>query len=92
MFGAIPAGSRREFFCLDEHTWVWYEEWTDASGERKHITTRYEIRQNGVLKVQDGMQYQYVTGEEEQRFKQAVRRYFDVVNQQLYGGALAQQA
>ena len=27
LFGEIPKGHRREFFCLDEKTWIWYEEW-----------------------------------------------------------------
>lgn len=26
VFGPVPAGVRREFFCLDERTWVWHEE------------------------------------------------------------------
>ena len=25
LFGPIPAGHRRDFFCLDEHTWIWHE-------------------------------------------------------------------
>ena len=33
VFGPVPANHRREFFCLDEHTWVWYEEYfEDRSG------------------------------------------------------------
>ena len=26
LFGPIPAGHQRDFFCLDAHTWVWHEE------------------------------------------------------------------
>jgi hypothetical protein len=44
VFGDIPAGTRREFFCLDRHTWVWHEEWTDKDGARKIRTTRYDSR------------------------------------------------
>jgi hypothetical protein len=29
LFGEVPAGHRREFFCLDEKTWIWHEEWID---------------------------------------------------------------
>jgi hypothetical protein len=32
IFGPVPAGHRREFFCLDEHSWVWHEEWIDKAG------------------------------------------------------------
>ncbi len=23
LFGPLPQGGRREFFCLDEYTWIW---------------------------------------------------------------------
>ncbi len=64
LFGPIPKGHRREFFCLDEHTWVWYEEWTDQNGQRQSTTTRYEVRPNGVLKLQNGHTYQRLSREE----------------------------
>lgn len=64
LFGPIPKGHRREFFCLDEHTWVWYEEWTDQNGQRQSSTTRYEVRPDGVLKLQNGQVYQRLTREE----------------------------
>lgn len=64
LFGPVPKGHRREFFCLDEHTWIWYEEWSDAKGKRQSITTRYEVHPNNILKVQDNQPYQVVEGEE----------------------------
>ena len=36
LFGPIPEGHRREFFCLDEKTWIWHEEWLDEIG-RAHV-------------------------------------------------------
>lgn len=75
LFGPIPVGHRREFFCLDEHTWVWYEEWKDASGKPQSITTRYNVRPNGVIKSQDGRPSQYVELEEARSLYQAVRLY-----------------
>lgn len=75
VFGPVPAGHRREFFCLDEHAWVWHEEWTDANGARQVRTTRYDIRPHGIFKVQDGLPYKHVSDEEAQRLHSAVKEY-----------------
>ena len=82
VFGAIPAGRRREFFCLDEHTWVWHEEWT-VNGKKQVQTTRYDIRPNGILKAQGG-HYQPVTGREAIRLYQATKQYRDRVQREMY--------
>ncbi len=79
LFGPIPAGSRREFFCLDEHTWVWHEEWTDANNIRQARTTRYDVGPQGILKAQDGLPYQPLSRDEAQRLLQAARRYKELV-------------
>lgn len=75
LFGPIPQGHRREFFCLDEHTWIWYEEWVDNNNQRQSKTTRYDVRPNGVIKVQDGQPSQYVELEEARNLYQAVGLY-----------------
>lgn len=75
LFGPIPKGNRREFFCLDEHTWVWHEEWTDKSGKRQFMMTRYDIRPYGVVKSQGNSSYQALTREELKNFYVAVRLY-----------------
>lgn len=75
LFGPIPEGHRREFFCLDEHTWVWYEEWTDATGHRQSKTTRYDVRPKGVIKIQDGHPNKNVTLDEARNLYQAVKLY-----------------
>jgi len=75
LFGQVPADHRREFFCLDQHTWVWHEEWTDANGQRQVVTTRYDVRPQGVLKSQGPMQYQPLTREEARNLLRAVRMY-----------------
>jgi hypothetical protein len=75
LFGPVPDGVRREFFCLDEHTWVWHEEWTDASGVRRTLTTRYDVRPQGIYKAQDGQPYQPVTAEEAHRLYAAAQTY-----------------
>lgn len=75
LFGAIPEGHRREFFCLDEHTWVWHEEWKDDAGQWQVITTRYDVRPHSILKSQGGSSYQKLSNEELDHFYEAVSLY-----------------
>lgn len=75
LFGPVPKGHRREFFCLDRHTWVWYEEWKDEAGKARSMTTRYDVRPNGVVKIQDGHPSSYVSEEEGRNLYRAVRQY-----------------
>jgi hypothetical protein len=75
LFGPIPEGTRREFFCLDEHTWVWHEEWTDANGMRQARTTRYDIRPHGIFKAQDGQPYRPLSAMEAHRLYLAAYQY-----------------
>jgi hypothetical protein len=83
LFGPVPEGSRREFFCLDEHTWVWHEEWTDANGLRQTRTTRYDVRPQGILKAQDGQPYQRLSSQEASHLLQAAARYNQLIDVQL---------
>ncbi len=85
VFGPIQAGNRREFFCLDDHTWVWYEEWVNENGQRQAVTTRYEITKRGILKAQDGTQYQFVQTHEADRLMNAIRSYYQLVSKHVYG-------
>lgn len=75
LFGPVPEGVRREFFCLDRHTWVWHEEWTDLSNIRHARTTRYDIRPHGIYKAQDGVPYQPLTDQEIQHLYAAAHQY-----------------
>jgi hypothetical protein len=84
LFGTIPVGHRREFFYLDNNTWVWYEEWTDNTGKQRELTTRYEIHQNGVLKVQDGQPYAVVEGDELRNLYTAIRLYYERTSREIY--------
>ncbi len=84
LFGPIPAGHRREFFCLDEHTWVWHEEWVNENNQRQVSSTRYEIHDNGVLKAQDGKVYKFIEGEELRNLTLAVRLYYEAVARGIY--------
>lgn len=83
LFGQVPQGSRREFFCLDEHTWVWHEEWTDANNIRHSRTTRYDVRPHGIFKAQDGMAYQPLSAEETARLYDAASKYQQRVHEKF---------
>ena len=74
LFGTVPAGHRRDFFCLDEHTWIWHEEWLE-NGERKAVTTRYDVRPNAILKSQLGQPYQPLGKYEARNLYQATQLY-----------------
>src|SRR6476660_1206210 len=75
LFGEVPIGHTREFFCLDAETWVWYEQWHEAGQEKSH-TIRYEVHPKGVLKVQDGgANYSFLTGQELKNLSIATQAY-----------------
>lgn len=84
LFGPVHPKGRREFFCLDEYTWVWHEEWVDDNGLHHALTTRYDVRPNGILKAQDRQPYQYITLDEAQRLYHAVSAYNRNVDAELY--------
>ncbi len=85
LFGPVPAGGRREFFCLDDRTWVWHEEWTDKlTGELRSKTTRYDVRPNGILKAQDGQGYKYVSPQEAKHLYEAAKLYKQRIQTELY--------
>lgn len=87
VFGPVQAGRRREFFCLDEHTWVWHEEWPDQYGRPRYVTTRYDLRLGGIIKSQNGT-YLPVTPEEATNLVKAARRYRQRVYDELYAPLL----
>jgi hypothetical protein len=84
LFGTVPEGTRREFFCLDDTTWVWHEEWLDQNGQRQVQTTRYDVRPSGILKAQDGRGYQMVSQAEAQNLIRAVKLYRQRVLKDVY--------
>lgn len=84
LFGPIPAGHKREFFRLDNSTWVWHEEWNDENNQRHVTSTRYEIHSNGVLKAQDGKIYRFIQGEELRNLTVAAQLYYEAVARGIY--------
>jgi hypothetical protein len=84
LFGPIPKGHRREFFCLDAATWIWHEEWVDEQRKLQTATTRYEVQDQGILKVQEGARYSYLEGQELKNFSVAINMYYERVMREIY--------
>lgn len=86
IFGEVPAGHRREFFCLDATTWIWHEEWIDPKTKKQmQMTVRYEVNQKGILKVLEGARYSYIEGRELENLRAATRMYYEQVARRIYG-------
>ena len=85
LFSKVPAGHRREFFCLDKDTWIWHEESIDIeTGKLVVLTTRYEIHENGVLKDQEGARYNFLEGQELDDLLFVTQRYDERVAAEIY--------
>ncbi len=80
IFGTTPRDIRREFFCLDESTWIWHEEKNGTVS-----VTRYIIKPTEIIKSVDGGNYHRLSLVEAERFCKAVQIYSNRVNQELYG-------
>jgi hypothetical protein len=80
LFGPVPKGHKRQFFRLDQHAWVWHEEWVDKSGRRQVTTTRYEVWPNGVFKSQNGGPSHGLSMNEARHLYKAVDLYEKKVN------------
>ncbi len=80
LFGPIPEGHTREFFCLDKNTWIWHEEWVDNQGQKNVITTKYVIRTTGIIKSQNNQPYTKVDKHEAKNLIQAMKHYVRLVN------------
>jgi hypothetical protein len=63
---------------------VWHEEWTDAMRQKHVLTTRYDVRPNGVVKVQNGQGYQALSPTELKNFRDAVKIYQKRVSSEIY--------
>lgn len=83
IFGPIPEGHRRQFFCLDEETWVWSDISDDEAGHHETII-RYEIHDTGILKVLGDHDYTFLGGDELRRFVVAVQMYYERVARDIY--------
>ncbi len=80
LFGDIPKGHQREFFCLDQKTWIWHEAWKDNNGYNS-VMTKYVLRpKGGILKSQNNGPNKLLSKEETTNLIQAIKKYVNLVN------------
>jgi hypothetical protein len=79
IFGKIPKGTKRDFFCLDENTWIWHEE---TDGVTK--VTRYMIKPTEIIKSVNGGHYERISAVEAENFYNATKLYAQRVENSLY--------
>jgi hypothetical protein len=79
LFGPLPVGTKRDFFCLDETTWIWHEE---SKGSVK--VTRYMIKPTEIVKSVNGGQYERITSKEAENFRLATQAYAQKIDELLY--------
>jgi hypothetical protein len=79
LFGPIPTGHKRQFFCFNPYTWVWHEEWKDSSKINHLQTTYYHIRANTVVKSFGDQVYHVLDDQEYQNFIQATKLYCRII-------------
>lgn len=84
LFGPVPKGHHREFFCLDESTCIWYESYKNSDGKEVTATTRYEIQGDKILKAQEGARYSYLEGQELENLLLAIGIYYERVMRGVY--------
>ena len=83
VFGPVPEGTVREFFCLDDTTWVWHEEIKGADGKAKAQTTRYDVRPHGIFKTQNDQPYRPVSVDEARNLVAAIKKYNRLIDSEL---------
>ena len=84
VFGPVPVGHNREFFKHKGNVWIWYEDYKDAFGKTNNMTIRYEVRPAGVYKKVGGDSYVKIEGAELDNFREAAKKYLELVKTKLY--------
>ncbi len=83
LFGKVEPTRQRRFFCLDERTWVWHEEWYDDNKKLHRSTVRYDVHPDGIYKVGHDLSRHALSDEELENFHQAVQLYARKIEQEL---------
>ena len=85
LFGPLTKDKSSELFCLDDTTWVWYEQWRDERGISQSHTVRYEVHPKGILKVEDeGKNYHFLKDQELENLAVATSMYYERAKQEIY--------
>ena len=79
LFGPIPQNIQREFFCLDNKTWIWYEKSKQSNGSIIENTTKFVLRNRDILKSQNGSEYKIVSKAESRNLLIAIKEYVKTI-------------
>ncbi len=76
IFGPIPKGHKRDFFCIDKNTWIWHEQFKDRNNQKHTVMTKYLVRKSGgIIKSQNGSAYKLVEKKEALNLLNAIILY-----------------
>jgi hypothetical protein len=84
VFGPIPAGTQRDFFRVDNRTWIWQETWRDNQGIKHSRHTKYNVLARDIVKSVNSGSYESLTTEEAKNFAAAVKEYASRVKKEVY--------
>jgi hypothetical protein len=89
VFGPSRPDEERRFYCLDERTWVYQNNYVDLiDGNKKQMVIRYELHPNGVLKVINSKSHSMVQDDEAERLIEAIKLYYKLVMTKVYGRSI----
>ncbi len=90
LFGPVPEGDTREFYYLGNRVWVWNETTQDVlSSTETTRRTRYEIKPDIIVKIQDGQPPTYASLEESRNLATATKQYPDLIRKHIYSSNIA---
>ncbi len=86
IFGPINLNEARIFFNDNRKSWFFYQEKTDSDGKKHSITLHYEVRPDGIWKIdtKDGLKCELVIGQDLENFISATKIYHQRVMGQIY--------
>lgn len=90
IFGPLDSNERRAFFNDNHYSWFFYQEKVDSSKTKHSTTLHYEVRPEGVLRINNkvGMQCELITGQELDNFVKATEIYHSRVTSQIYSNSI----
>lgn len=85
VFGPVSDGGSREFYYLGNQVWVWNETTHDLLSKTNTTRrTRYEIRNDVIVKIQDGQQPVYASLDESRNLAKATEIYLELIQKYVY--------
>lgn len=86
IFGPVESNETILFFNDNRESWFFYQEKIDSDNKRHSITLHYEVRANGVWRIdtKDGMKCEKISGQELENFVNSVKIYHQRVMSQIY--------